>query len=109
MSVFEITIRCLGGLLTAYDFTKDELMLIKAEELAKRLLPAFDSPTGIPHAHIDLARHALKPIPLVTLSVEGQSLQVGQADQVSFQKWALFSSNSATSLMPLEILSTPKR
>eukprot|EP01127_Copromyxa_protea_P018814 TRINITY_DN59_c0_g2_i3.p1 TRINITY_DN59_c0_g2~~TRINITY_DN59_c0_g2_i3.p1 ORF type:complete len:561 (+),score=100.25 TRINITY_DN59_c0_g2_i3:41-1723(+) len=55
VSVFEITIRCLGGLLTAYDMTKDELMLEKAEELADRLLPAFDSSTGIPFSFITLS------------------------------------------------------
>jgi len=55
VSVFEITIRCLGGLLSAYDITKDEVLLKKAEQLARRLLPAFESSSGIPFSHIDLA------------------------------------------------------
>eukprot|EP01126_Amoeba_proteus_P063419 TRINITY_DN8741_c0_g2_i1.p1 TRINITY_DN8741_c0_g2~~TRINITY_DN8741_c0_g2_i1.p1 ORF type:complete len:326 (-),score=57.57 TRINITY_DN8741_c0_g2_i1:923-1900(-) len=41
VSVFEITIRCLGGLLSAYHLTKDQLLLDKARDLANHLLPAF--------------------------------------------------------------------
>ena len=47
-SVFETTIRVLGGLLTAYDLTKDKMYLKKAEDIAKRLKPAFNTPSGYP-------------------------------------------------------------
>ena len=43
---FEITIRILGGLLSAYQLSKDERLLALAEDLGNRLLPAFNSPTG---------------------------------------------------------------
>ena len=43
---FEITIRILGGLLSGYQMTGDERLLRLAEDLGRRLLPAFDSPTG---------------------------------------------------------------
>ncbi|HJU38492.1 MAG TPA: glycoside hydrolase family 47 protein, partial [Tahibacter sp.] len=42
---FEITIRLLGGLLSGYEITGDERLLHKAEDLGRRLLPVFDSPT----------------------------------------------------------------
>ena len=54
-SLFETTIRELGGLLSAYELSKDKMFLDKAEELGKRLLRGFDDPSGIPHAAINLA------------------------------------------------------
>lgn len=53
VSVFEMNIRFVGGLLSCYAFTKDPLFLDKAEQFAKHLLIAFDTPTGIPHALIN--------------------------------------------------------
>jgi len=54
-SVFEITIRALGGLLAAFDLSKDNVFLQKAKDLGDRLLPAFNTPSGIPRAQITLA------------------------------------------------------
>nr|XP_048333092.1 alpha-mannosidase I MNS4 isoform X2 [Ziziphus jujuba var. spinosa] len=65
VSVFETTIRVLGGLLSAHliasDYatgmkipTYDNQLLNLAEDLARRLLPAFDSPTGIPFGSVNL-------------------------------------------------------
>src|SRR5215469_6039594 len=51
---FEITIRLLGGLLSAYDMTGDERLLRKAEDLGRRLLPVFASPTGLPYQFVNL-------------------------------------------------------
>jgi mannosidase alpha-like ER degradation enhancer 2 len=51
---FEITIRHLGGLLSAYQLTGDRRLLRLAEDLGNRLLPAFDSPTGIPYRFVNL-------------------------------------------------------
>ena len=45
-SVFEVTIRFLGGLLSAYALTKDTLYRDKAQDLANRLMPAFDTKFG---------------------------------------------------------------
>ncbi|GAQ84298.1 alpha-mannosidase [Klebsormidium nitens] len=53
-SVFETTIRCVGGLLSAYDLSGDSMFLNKATDLADRLLPAFNTPTGIPYNTINL-------------------------------------------------------
>ncbi|XP_047311146.1 alpha-mannosidase I MNS4 [Impatiens glandulifera] len=65
VSVFETTIRILGGLLSAHliasDYatgmkipTYDDELLHLAEDLARRLLPAFDTPTGIPFGSVNL-------------------------------------------------------
>jgi mannosidase alpha-like ER degradation enhancer 2 len=51
---FEITIRMLGGLLSAYQLTDDKRLLALARELGDRLLPAFDSPTGLPFQYVNL-------------------------------------------------------
>jgi mannosidase alpha-like ER degradation enhancer 2 len=51
---FEITIRLLGGLLSAYQMTGDPRLLKLADDLGTRLLPAFDSPTGLPYMYVNL-------------------------------------------------------
>lgn len=65
VSVFETTIRILGGLLSAHliasDYNTgmrvpsyDGELLDLAEDLARRMLPAFDTPTGIPFGSVNL-------------------------------------------------------
>jgi mannosidase alpha-like ER degradation enhancer 2 len=54
VQVFEVTIRLLGGLLSSYQMTGDERLLRLAEDLGQRLLPAFDSPTGMPYRFVNL-------------------------------------------------------
>ena len=51
---FEITIRLLGGLLTNYQLTGDKRFLTLAEDLGRRLLPVFNSPTGMPYRYVNL-------------------------------------------------------
>jgi mannosidase alpha-like ER degradation enhancer 2 len=51
---FEITIRLLGGLLSSYQLTGDKRLLALAEDLGNRLLPAFNSPTGLPYVYVNL-------------------------------------------------------
>lgn len=51
---FEITIRLLGGLISCYQMTGDKRLLDLAEDLGKRLLPVFDSPTGLPYRFVNL-------------------------------------------------------
>ena len=51
---FEITIRLLGGLLSSYQLTGDERLLILATDLGTRLLPVFNSPTGLPYRYVNL-------------------------------------------------------
>ena len=51
---FEVTIRLLGGLLSAYELTNDKRLLALAEDLGNRLLPVFNSPTGLPYRYVNL-------------------------------------------------------
>ncbi|MFI5119094.1 MAG: glycoside hydrolase family 47 protein [Thermoanaerobaculia bacterium] len=51
---FEITIRLLGGLLSSYQLTGDARLLALADDLGRRLLPAFASPTGMPYVNVNL-------------------------------------------------------
>jgi ER degradation enhancer, mannosidase alpha-like 2 len=51
---FEVTIRLLGGLLSSYQITKDKKLLALADDLGTRLLPVFDSPTGLPYRFVNL-------------------------------------------------------
>jgi mannosidase alpha-like ER degradation enhancer 2 len=55
---FEITIRLLGGLLSAYQMTGEPRFLGLADDLGTRLLPAFGSPTGMPYMFVNLATGA---------------------------------------------------
>ncbi|XP_011811014.1 PREDICTED: mannosyl-oligosaccharide 1,2-alpha-mannosidase IC isoform X2 [Colobus angolensis palliatus] len=47
-SLFEVNIRYIGGLLSAFYLTGEEVFRIKAIRLGEKLLPAFNTPTGIP-------------------------------------------------------------
>ncbi|KAM9244787.1 mannosyl-oligosaccharide 1,2-alpha-mannosidase IC isoform 2-T2 [Dugong dugon] len=47
-SLFEVNIRYIGGLLSAFYLTGEEVFRIKAIKLGQKLLPAFNTPTGIP-------------------------------------------------------------
>jgi mannosidase alpha-like ER degradation enhancer 2 len=51
---FEVTIRLLGGLLSSYQLTGDKRLLNLAEDLGTRLLPVFNSPTGLPYVYVNL-------------------------------------------------------
>ena len=51
---FEITIRLLGGLLTAYQLNGDKRFILLAEDLGKRLLPVFETSTGMPYRYVNL-------------------------------------------------------
>jgi len=55
VSVFETTIRSLGGLLAAFDLSQDEVFLDQAKDLGARLFKSFKNPTGIPWGRVNLA------------------------------------------------------
>ncbi|MBI3006653.1 MAG: glycoside hydrolase family 47 protein [Ignavibacteriales bacterium] len=52
VQAFEITIRLLGGLLSAYQMDGDERFLKLADDLGKRLLPIYNTPTGMPYRYV---------------------------------------------------------
>ena len=88
---FEITIRILGGLLSGYQMTGDARLLRLAEDLGKRLLPAFDSPTGMPYMYVNLrtgkTRGAVSnPAEIGTLVLEFGTLSRLTGKPVYFEK-----------------------
>ncbi|CAJ1422028.1 unnamed protein product, partial [Effrenium voratum] len=56
ISVFEVIIRALGGLLGAYSLSSRPIFLDRAVELADRLLPAMNTSSGLPLPRWNLAR-----------------------------------------------------
>jgi mannosidase alpha-like ER degradation enhancer 2 len=60
VKVFEITIRVLGGLLSGYQLTHDPRLLALADDLGRRLLPAFETPTGMPYMFVNLRTGAVR-------------------------------------------------
>jgi mannosyl-oligosaccharide alpha-1,2-mannosidase len=61
VSVFETSIRLVGGLLSAWHACGDPVLLAKARDCAERLMPSFAaSPLGIPHRFVNLRKGALR-------------------------------------------------
>eukprot|EP00611_Tribonema_gayanum_P015110 TRINITY_DN268_c0_g1_i5.p1 TRINITY_DN268_c0_g1~~TRINITY_DN268_c0_g1_i5.p1 ORF type:complete len:838 (-),score=164.59 TRINITY_DN268_c0_g1_i5:520-3033(-) len=77
VSVFETTIRELGGLLSAYDLSGEKVFLEKAQDLGDRLMPAFDTPSGLPVNNVDITTKTQRgPLPAGVLIAEVGTLQV---------------------------------
>ena len=57
---FEITIRMIGGLLSSYQLTGDKRLLELADDLGRRMLPMFNSPTGMPYEYVNLHTGAVR-------------------------------------------------
>ncbi|MBN2415502.1 glycoside hydrolase family 47 protein [bacterium] len=75
VQVFEVTIRLLGGLLSAYQMDGDPRFLTLADDLGRRLLPAFGSATGMPYRYVNLRSGAVRdgvnnPAEIGTLMLE---------------------------------------
>lgn len=88
---FEITIRVLGGLLSAYQMTKDKKLLALADDLGARLLPVFDSPTGLPYRYVNLKTGKTKgeisnPAETGTLLIEFGTLSKLTGKAVYYEK-----------------------
>ena len=88
---FEITIRLLGGLLTNYQLTGDKRLLKLAEDLGHRLLPVFNSPTGMPYRYVNLKTGKTRdaksnPAETGTLLIEFGSLSKLTGKRVYYDK-----------------------
>jgi len=57
---FEITIRLMGGLISSYELTGDKRLLELADDLGHRMMPMFDSPTGMPYEYVNLRTGAVR-------------------------------------------------
>lgn len=88
---FEITIRLLGGLLSVYEMTGDKRFLNLAEDLGRRLLPVFNSPTGLPYRYVNLKTGAVRgnvtnPAEAGTLLIEFGTLAKLTRRQIFYDK-----------------------
>jgi mannosidase alpha-like ER degradation enhancer 2 len=88
---FEITIRVLGGLISAHQISGDKQLLVLAEDLGKRLLPVFDSPTGMPYRYVNLKTGKTRgeisnPAETGTLLIEFGALSKLTGNPVFFNK-----------------------
>jgi len=88
---FEITIRLLGGLLSSYELTHDKRLLELADDLGTRLLPAFNSPTGMPYVYVNLKTGAVRgvesnPAEIGSLLVEFGTLSKLTGKPVYYEK-----------------------
>ena len=88
---FEITIRLLGGLLSAHQLTGDKRLLDLAQDLGRRLLPAFESSTGLPYVMVNLRTGEVRdpitnPAETGTLLLEFGTLSKLTGDPVFYDK-----------------------
>ena len=91
IQTFEITIRLLGGLLSAYQLDGDKRFLMLAEDLGKRLLPEFNSATGMPYRFVNLKTGAISdslnnPAEIGTSLIEFGSLSKLTGNPVFYEK-----------------------
>jgi ER degradation enhancer, mannosidase alpha-like 2 len=88
---FEITIRLLGGLLSGYQLSGDKRLLTLAQDLGTRLLPAFNSPTGMPYVEVNLKTGKVRnphtnPAEVGTLLLEFGTLSHLTGNPVYYEK-----------------------
>jgi mannosidase alpha-like ER degradation enhancer 2 len=91
VQVFEVTIRLLGGLISAYQADGDGGFLRLAIDLADRLLPAFESPTGMPYRYVNLRTGVTRdsvsnPAEIGTLMLEFGTLSKITGNPVYYSK-----------------------
>ena len=110
---FEVTIRLLGGLLSGYQMTGDRRLLALARDLGRRLLPVFESPTGMPYMFVNLKSGKTSgarsnPAEIGTLMLEFGTLAASTGDPVFAEKakravTALYGRRTAIGLVGEEI------
>ena len=88
---FEITIRMLGGLLSAYELDHDNRFLSLAKDLGNRLLPVFNSKTGMPYMFVNLKTGKTKgkvsnPAEIGTLLIEFGTLSKISGNPIYYKK-----------------------
>lgn len=73
--IFEVNIRILGGLLSMYELSGNPKVLDKARDFADRMMPAFDTKTGIPKYWVNLK----------TGIARGDTVNVAEAGTYTFE------------------------
>ena len=109
---FEITIRLLGGLLSSYQLSGDERLLDLADNLGNRLLPVFNSPTGMPYMYVNLKTGKTRgaesnPAEIGTLLLEFGTLSKLSGKPIYYDKAKRAWLNSTAAARPLDWLVPP--
>jgi mannosyl-oligosaccharide alpha-1,2-mannosidase len=76
VSVFELTIRGLGGLLGAHTLSGEQVFLDRARELGERLLRAFNTSSRLPMPKCNIAKGKCAPSTEPTILAEAGSVQL---------------------------------
>ncbi|GAB9472782.1 hypothetical protein Gpo141_00009951 [Globisporangium polare] len=113
VSVFESTIRVIGGLISAHMLASpDHLGIMTAQEyggelldlavdLGTRLLPAFDTPTGLPVHRINLKHGVVKNTPTLTCPAAAGSLLVELSYLSRLSSLPMFEEKASNAVMAL--------
>jgi mannosyl-oligosaccharide alpha-1,2-mannosidase len=72
ISVFELNIRFIGGLLSSHALSNDTIFLDKAVRFADRILPVFETSTGIPMALLNPTTNHSKIYPWASGALLGE-------------------------------------
>lgn len=109
--VFETAIRYLGGFLSAYDLSGDVLMRDRAEELAQLILPAFDTPTGVPVGRIrfDSMAHLTSTGGVILAEAASMLLEMTRLWQVTGNRTYFDRVQRTTDWLDRNMTKTPER
>ena len=77
VKTFEVNIRILGGLLSMYDLTGNNKILIKAEDFANRILKSFNSQSGLPYYYVNLKTGKTKGDTICAAEAASYTLEMG--------------------------------
>lgn len=83
---FEITIRLMGGLLSSYELTGDKRLLALADDLGTRMLPMFNSPTGMPYEYVNLRTGAVRGVKSNPAEVGSMLIEYGVLSRLTGKK-----------------------
>ncbi|CDF32088.1 mannosyl-oligosaccharide 1,2-alpha-mannosidase [Chondrus crispus] len=89
VNVHEVTTRILGGLISAYQLTADLMFLQKAEDLGRRLSPAFSTLNGVPYPRCRLSAVRQQGFEHSPYKCEGTDTTQSQAGGLSLEFRAL--------------------
>jgi len=80
---FEIAIRIMGGLLSAYQLDGDKRFLSLAEDLGKRMLPVFESQTGMPYRLVNLRTGKVSGVTTNPCEIGSMLLEYGMLSKLT--------------------------
>ncbi len=83
VSNFEITIRMLGGLLSGYELNHDKRFLELATGLANRLLPVYNTATGMPYRFVNLKTGKVSGVVSNPAEIGSETLELGTLSKLT--------------------------